>query len=166
MPYRSLFAATEKMASPLILGYIGAAMSLGMMIGALPFGRLADRIGRKNAMFIVKPFYYASVVMFILAPFPEFLILSSFLRGLGMAMGFLWTVAYMEMVPKNQRATWNSLIMLVTRISRIPSPIIGGLLYNEVFPTVPFWTQLAIDAGFCIPLYALAIPETLKKKSN
>jgi MFS family permease len=158
-PFAMVFAVEGKNADPLILGYMGVAATLSNMIFAIPIGRLADRIGRKKTLTLMRPIMYASYLLIAFAPGAYWLILAWAFVGFPWEW-IVWSAMSMEMVPEDQRGRWSGMLMLFDNVVRIPAPIIGGILYETVGPTVLFVLPVVIDLFLRIPVL-LTTHETL-----
>jgi MFS family permease len=163
LTYSPVFAVNVKGATPIILGLMGITQSLGTLLAAGPIGRLADKIGRKRAMYTIKPIWYLSTILFILAPSPEFLVFVFILRSLSMSTGLLWQTMQMELVPPSQRGRWSSIINLFRLLTTIPAPLIGSWLWTQFDPSMPFIVHTILDVGLLMPTLS-TIPETLKRE--
>ncbi|MFQ6094671.1 MAG: MFS transporter, partial [Candidatus Bathyarchaeia archaeon] len=73
MPFIMVYAAEIKQADAMILGFMGSAMTIVSMISSVPLGKLADRIGRKRTILLLRPVLYVSYLLLVWAPRPEFL---------------------------------------------------------------------------------------------
>jgi MFS family permease len=160
-PFATVFAVEGKNADALILGYMGMAATLSNMIFAIPVGRLADRIGRKKTLALMRPIMYASYLLIAFAPSAYWLILAWAFIGFPWEW-IVWSAMSMEMVPQDQRGRWSGMLMLFDNIVRIPAPIIGGILYETVGPTVLFVLPVIIDLFLRIPIL-LSTHETLER---
>jgi MFS family permease len=158
-PFATVFAVQGKNAGPLILGYMGMASTLSNMIFAIPVGRLADRIGRKKTLALMRPIMYASYLLIAFAPSAYWLILAWAFIGFPWEW-IVWSAMSMEMVPEDQRGRWSGMLMLFDNIALIPAPIIGGILYETVGPAVLFVLPVVIDLFLRIPVL-LTTHETL-----
>ncbi len=123
---------------------------------------MADRIGRKKTILLLRPTLYASYLLLIWAPSPGFLILSFALRGILWSTFNVWMTMKLEMVPMEQRGRWTGAINTFRSIVRIPAPIIGGALWAYVDPSIPFLLLVLIDAAIRMPIL-WTISETLEE---
>lgn len=162
-PFVMVFAVDIKEATPLILGYMGIAATLCNMIFSLPVGRLADRVGRKKTLYLMRPIMYASYLLIVLAPNAYWLILAWAFLGFPFEW-MIWTTMSMEMVPEIKRGRWSGILMLFRNIVRIPAPIIGGILYQKINPAIIFLLPITIDLFLRLPVL-ITTPETLKVRS-
>ncbi len=159
-PFLQVFAHEMKGANQYVLGAMGTATILARLAFGIPSGRLADRIGRKKAIYLLTPLWYASHVLLILSSSPITLILAS----------AMWTFYYinsgitgamtLEIVPVEQMGKWSGLQGLFRGMVTVPAPILGGLIWRELGPAYVFLVPLAIDICLRIPLLT-TVPETL-----
>jgi len=160
-PFAMVFAVEVKQATPFILGYMGVAATLCNMIFAIPIGRLADRIGRKKTLYLMRPIMYASYLLIAFAPNAYWLILAWAFLGFPWEW-IIWSTMSMEMVDESQRGRWSGILMLFNNLARIPAPIIGGILYQTVDPVMLFLLPVVIDLFLRLPTL-VTTPETLKR---
>ena len=163
MPFIMVYAAEIKHADAMLLGFMGSAMTIVSMLSSVPFGKMADKIGRKKTIMLLRPTLYASYLLLIWAPRPEFLILAFALRGILWSTFNVWMTMKLEMVPMDQRGRWTGAINTFRSIVRIPAPVIGGILWTYVDPSIPFLLLILIDALIRMPLL-LTIPDTLEER--
>jgi len=160
-PFAMVFAVEVKKADPLILGYMGMAATLANMIFAIPIGRLADRIGRKKTLYLMRPIMYASYLLIAFAPNAYWLILAWAFLGFPWEW-IIWSAMSMEMVDESKRGRWGGILMLFRGIVSIPAPIIGGILYQKFNPAMLFLVPIAIDLFLKLPIL-FTTPETLER---
>lgn len=156
-----IYAAEERGADPMILGAMVSASALVSIASAIPLGALADRIGRINAIMILRPLFHGSTLLLLFAPDPRLLVLAWLMRGTFQpSLGIL--AAYRnELVPESERGKWMGIRELFRGIFRIPAPLLGGILYSRVSPMAPFLFHMLVDVFIRIPLL-LTMPRTLK----
>lgn len=160
-PFAMVFAVEAKQATPFILGYMGVAATLCNMIFAVPVGRLADKIGRKKTLYMMRPIMYMSYLLIAFAPNAYWLILAWAFLGFPWEW-IIWSTMSMEMVDESKRGRWSGILMLSRGIVSIPAPIIGGILYQTVDPTALFLLPVVIDLSLRLPTL-ITTPETLKR---
>jgi len=160
-PFAMVFAVEVKQATPFILGYMGMASTLCNMIFAIPIGRLADKIGRKKTLYLMRPIMYASYVLIAFAPNAYWLILAWAFLGFPWEW-IIWSTMSMEMVDESKRGRWSGMLLLFNNLARIPAPIIGGIIYQRVDPVTLFLLPVAIDLFLRLPTL-ITTPETLKR---
>ena len=160
-PFAMVFAVEVKQATPFVLGYMGVAATLCNMIFAVPIGRLADKIGRKKTLYLMRPIMYASYILIAFAPNAYWLILAWAFLGFPWEW-IIWSAMSMEMVEESKRGRWSGILMLFNNLVRIPAPMIGGILYQTVDPAMLFLLPVAIDLFLRLPTL-FTTPETLKR---
>lgn len=135
--------------TPSSVGLLGISSTLGVVVGLIPAGRIADRFGRKTVllwgMAIFSIFTVASVLAYGL---PSLFVLR-FLAGLG--EGAVFPIPYLmfsEFVNANKRTTANGWAELVLTAG-YTLPSLTGLWAITTFPLALAWK---------VPLYIGAIP--------
>jgi MFS family permease len=159
-PFLQVFAHEIKGADQYVLGAMATATIVARLLFGIPFGRLADRIGRKKVIYLLTPLWYASHLLLILSASPVTLVLA----------GALWTFYFinsgitgamaLELVPVEEMGKWSGLRGLFQGLVTIPAPLLGGLIWRAVGPQVVFIIPLAIDLFLRLPLL-MSVPETL-----
>lgn len=163
MPYQMIYAVTIKEADEFILGYMGTASNLATIAISPIIGKMADRYGRVKTLLLFRPFFYISMMIFLMTPSPLFLVIAWALRGIFYASASVFQTIVMELVPKEYRGRWLGIKNLITILGRSPAPIIGGFLYYNYFPELPFIMAVLVDLLIRAPLIS-SIPETLNRK--
>lgn len=163
VPFEMIFAVRVKGADEFVLGAMGAALNIGAVIASPLAGRLADRIGRVKTLLLLRPLYYASVALLVLAPGPQYLVLAWFLRGVFSSGSSAFRTLALELVPHYYRGRWAATRNLLSMTLRSPAPLIGGLLYTVVSPAAPFAVAIAVDALLRVPLLYMT-PETRDRR--
>ena len=157
-----VYAAEVKGASALTLGLMGSAQNLAYTVSSIPLGKLADTIGRKKTIALLRPLLYSSILLLVFAPNETFLILASALRGLTWGAMGAWSSLRMELVESEWRGRWSGVIGLLRGLARTPASLVGGLLWTSISPSAPFLMLIMIDATVRLPLI-LTMPETLRQ---
>ncbi len=163
-PFTFLYAVEVKGADALTLGVMTTVSTLVSILVAVPINMVADQRGRKAAIYLIRPFLYFWWVLLVVAPNPMWLIVAWVFRGVGMASS-AWETLGMELVPSGQRGRWLGITNTLSSLFRIPAPIIGGILYRGVNPSLIFIIPLFLDMCIRIPLLALKVPETIREKA-
>jgi MFS family permease len=160
-PFTFVYAAEVKGADPITLGFMTTTSIILSIILAVPINRLADTRGRKFSFLITRPALWVWFTILVLAPHQNWLILAWFFRGIGFSSSAYQTLS-MELVHEDHRGRWLGITNTFSSLVRIPAPIIGGLIYSNINPSLVFISSLIIDMVFRSPLIALGIPETLR----
>ncbi len=171
MPFVSLWMVNVKGADPYVLGVVGAASAMMSSLLQVPAGRLADRVGRKRAYYVLRPLSYIGTFLLILAPRPEYLILVGLLGtvGTGGALGggaggvsfTPFITMHWEMVPGEKRGRWYSMEGLIG-ISAIPAAILGGILWQYGLMIEVLLLPILLETLIVIPIMT-TVPDTLNR---
>lgn len=132
------------------VGQINSMFFIGMFIGGLSGGFIADRIGRKKTIMTSLMVFSACSVANGLAPsFIPFLI-SRFLTGIGVASLAIVSVPYLvEMLPGESRGKWIGICM---GLGYVGLPVLG-VFCKLVLPLGPDawrWVYLSGGLGFLV----------------
>jgi MFS family permease len=162
--YIPLYAAQVKNADAFTLGGMATAALVVPLILSIPSGKLADRFGRKNVVYLCLPLYCMSLVILALAPAGAswMLILAGVFQGfymLGMVTG---NAMRAEIVPISLLGSWGGLLGLFGGIVGIIVPISAGLIWNAISPLSVL--ILLVAATIVAGAVLTTMPETLKMK--
>ncbi|MEM2904953.1 MAG: MFS transporter [Candidatus Bathyarchaeia archaeon] len=160
MPFTPLWMVKVKGADPYILGVMGTVQTLISTLLQMPVGKLADRMGRKRAFYLLEPFNYLSTILLILAPEPQYLIPVGLLAGIGGVSFIPFITMYWEMVPAEKRGRWFGVSGIFSILS-VPASILGGYLWERGYMIVVLLLPILMGAFLAIPILA-TIPETLR----
>jgi MFS family permease len=128
-------------------------------------GRLADRYGRKKLLFTVAPLTYAANLFLVFAPVDHKLTGLSLLLY-GVFFGFnsinmiLASSMTAEIMPAALMGRWIGIVSLIRALLSIPTPLIGGLIWEYIGPEYVFFAAIGVDLLIRLPLLA-SIRETL-----
>jgi putative MFS transporter len=136
--------------SPVQVGLLVASSVIGLTIGMIPAGFLADRFGRKRVL-IGGMLWFASLTLAsALAPdFRTLLLLRGF-SGLGMAPAFIVPYALVsEMVSSRTRAAFAGVLEATLGIGYVAVPILGLVVLPRFAPEIA-WRIFLLIAGLPI----------------
>lgn len=144
------------------LGPVFSAALFGAMIGALSFGMLADRFGRKRILILSAAGFGLFTILTALADSYNTLLAYRFLAGLGLGGAVPCFVALAsEYAPKSQRAMMASLMFAGFPLGGM----IGGFLNSYIIQQVG-WHAIFYVGGGAALIVALALaawlPESLR----
>ena len=158
-PFVPLWMVEVKGATPYILGLMGTTSMIFSVFMPIFVGRLADKIGRKKAYYMLRPITHLSTIVLILAPKPEYLILVGVLSGIGQASFIPRITMHWEIVPEEKRGRWYGIEGLLNA-SSFPVSILGGILWQQGFMIEVLLLPILLEALIAIPILN-TIPDTL-----
>lgn len=130
-------------------GALGSCALVGMMLGALFFGSLSDRIGRRKTIMICVTLFSGVTALNGMAQSPEAFALCRFIAGLGIGGVMPNVVALMnEYAPKKSRSTLVALMFSGYSLGGMLSAGLGMVL-------IPQWGWQAVFYVALIPLLVL-----------
>jgi len=169
-----LWMVNVKGADPYILGLTTVAGMIVSVILQIPVGRLSDKIGRKKAYLLLRPFSWVAELLLIWAPSPEWFILVGFLggnvsgggEGIGIGgISFIPNITMQwEMVPEKKRGRWHGILQLFG-ILTFPASILGGILWQQGLMIAVLLLPIVTEVLVATPIL-LTIPETLGRTNS
>ncbi|MDV2455947.1 MFS transporter [Acinetobacter towneri] len=146
-------------------GLLASTALFGMMFGAMTFGTLSDKLGRKKTIMICVAIFSGFTFLGAFASNPvEFGILR-FLAGLGIGGVMPNVVALMtEYAPKRIRSTLVALMFSGYAIGGMTSALLGAWLVPEFGWKIMFY--IAIIPLVTLPLIWKFLPESLMYLTN
>jgi MFS transporter, putative metabolite transport protein len=125
-----LFITPELSLSPAEVGWVGSVAFVGMIGGALVFGRLTDRIGRNTSFVLVLVLFVIGSAISALSQDAWMLILGRFIVGLGIGADLpVSTTLIAEAVPAKNRGRSVGLMQGFWFAGATVSGIVGIVLY-------------------------------------
>jgi MFS family permease len=110
-----------------------------------PFGRLADRVGRKNVLFISYGFWMGICLVFIFLQTYWAILFTFILYGLHRAaIEPVQRTLVSEIAPVQYRASSLGAFQLVIGLFALPASLTAGLLWDTVGPMIPFMLSLVL----------------------
>lgn len=146
--------------SPAQVGAIGGYALMGMFVGAISVGALADRFGRRRMFLTCLSLYSAAMLLVALAPNPAVLGITRFIAGLG--FGGIAPVAIalvVEVARSGQRNRLNAIMLAGFPVGGVLAAVTTLLLLESVGFRV-LWGFGAIALVTVVPLAWKYIPET------
>lgn len=142
------------------------ASLIGLGLGQLFFGPLSDRMGRKRPLLLSLLLFIVSSVLCASTQDIHWLIFWRFVQGIAGAGGSVLSRAIARDKYQGTLLTqFFALLMTITGIAPIVSPILGGYITSLLHWRALFWTMAVI--GVVLVLCAtLLLKETLQEKSS
>jgi putative MFS transporter len=145
---------------PAQISQLAVASTIGIVIGVIPSGIMADRIGRKRMLMLGMGWSTMFTLFCALAPNVGWLVTLRFLAGLGMGAMFPLPYAMMsEFVPSQTRGAFTGIMDSLLSAGYFISPLLGAL----IIPNMPLdsgWRTLFVLGGLPV-LYVLVIAKLL-----
>ena len=124
--------AAQFNANAITLGWITSAYIVSAALFIVPFGRLADILGRKKIFVLGVLIFTVASLASALAPAAGFLIAARFVQGIGGAMLFDTSVAMVTQVYGSGERGWALGITIATVYAGLSAgPFLGGILTDH-----------------------------------
>ncbi|MGU7782028.1 MFS transporter [Burkholderia sp. PU8-34] len=148
--------------SPAVLGTLFGSGLVGLMAGALCFGPLADRIGRRKTLIATVAFFGVASLLTAYAPNIELLIALRFVTGLGLGGAMPNAIALTsEYCPERKK----SFLTTVMFCGFTLGSGLGGIVAAELIPTHG-WRSVLLVGGvlplMLVPVMLAALPESVR----
>ncbi len=147
---------------PAILGVLFGAGLIGLMVGALLFGPLADRIGRRKTLIGTVAFFGVASLLTAQAPNIAFLIALRFVTGLGLGGAMPNAIAMTsEYCPERKK----SFLTTVMFCGFTLGSGLGGVAAAQLLPSHG-WRSILILGGVLplalVPVMLMLLPESVR----
>ncbi len=151
---------TDLGVSPALVQQSLSLFFVGLAIGQLIYGPLADRYGRRAPLTVGVILYAAASLACALAPSIEWLLASRLVQGFGAAAGPVIARAIVRDIYSGRRAARVlSFVILVMTIAPLIAPVLGGWLSSGLGWRATFWALTLFAIG-CLLMLLMALPET------
>jgi predicted MFS family arabinose efflux permease len=164
--FLTVYAFEVKLATISTLALMGSVSTIAVILFTIPFGRLADRIGRKPVLYLglIPTAIWILILVYSPVGVPEWLILASVIEGIVSATFPLWSTITMELVPEHLRGNYMGIENMVRGISFALAAVFGGFLWETFGPSQTLMTALAFETAAIV--LAIPLPETLGKEGT
>jgi len=135
-------------------GLIGTIVSIISTALTIPGGILSDRIGRKPCIIVSKTLGPISTIGFILSNNFWQLTLTRSIGGVAQGFGGtvwgpmggpVWQALVADCTPPEERGRMMGLMGSIAGLASTPASWVGGYLYDNVSPALPFQVSFALD---------------------
>ncbi len=137
------------------VGLLAASATVGIVIGVVPSGFLADRFGRKRLMVLPLLWYSTLTMLTGWASTWQEVVMLRFVAGIG--LGALFPLPYTlltELSPEEMRGRVVGVLDAFLSVGYFAAPLIGGIIGGSALGTG--WRTLFFLGGVGIP-YAIAL---------
>lgn len=142
--------------TPSEIGLLAASSALGIVIGMIPAGRLADRFGRKPLLIAGTLWFAGGTAVAAFSPNFPFLLIVRGLSGLGMAATFIMPYSIIsEFVSERSRTAFSGILETALGLGYLLPPILGLIIVPLVSPDIA-WRVFFLAAAVPI-LYVWVI---------
>ena len=147
--------------APAQMRYFLSASLFGVMFGAIFFGFLGDRLGRKTALVAAAAFFGVATLGCALAPDLAWLTIFRFIAGIGIGGVLPNSIALAaEMAPQGAQATFITLMFIGTPAgSLLAGPVAAWLVPHYGWPVI-FWIGGLLPL-LVAALLAFVLPESI-----
>lgn len=158
--YFVVYAVEELLIDEAIWPYILTALPITMIILSIPIGKIVDKMNRKLPILAAYIIFGASMWLFVYGDLLK-LFVSLMLVGVGQVMmNSAFSALQADLTPKEQRGKVNGFTNFANFILMALGSITGGILYEHVFPQLPFFLTIAlIVPSFILTLTMVHEPE-------
>lgn len=146
------------------IGTIGSAFFVGMLIGALIGGRLADRFGRRTVLVWATVVYSLASLMSAALPEYSWMLLSRIITGIGVQAATSILLVYIaEMFPARSRGRF---VAVATIAFTVTAPVLGALALFLLPNSAPgTWRYLFLFGAIGLiiaPAIRFLLPESVR----
>lgn len=147
--------------TPVQAGWLASSALFGMMIGAMAFGMLSDKLGRKKTILLCVVLFSGFTFLGSFADSPTTFALLRFMAGLGIG-GVMPNVVALtsEYAPKRMRSTLVAVMFSGYAIGGMASALLGSVLVPMYGWKIMF--QIAVIPLLLLPVLWMLLPESLQ----
>lgn len=135
-----------------VYGALMAGMSAVTVLAMVPAGMLADKYGERWGIGLGGGLMAVALAVMVLMPVRLGFVIAFGVFGIAGALASpAFSSLLSKAVPKGSLGITYGIFWSALGVVAIPMPYIGGLLYDNVGPQVPFWVAVAVTAA-TVPL--------------
>lgn len=129
--------------------WVGSLLALGAILGAVPSGPMADRIGRKRSLLLLAAPFLLSWTIIILGTKLWLIIVARFVVGIGVGAACVLIPTYVsEIAETSARGTLGAMFQLFLTVGILFSFVLGAVLSYTTFALVCALVEVAFLATF------------------
>ena len=141
---------------PLIGQYVFFSWLVGILVGAVLGGRLADRFGRRRLFVLTLLWYAGFTVLTGLSPTIWFVIVLRFLTGIGVGAEYpIVNAAIIELIPARHRGKTGAAVMNFWPVGALAGALLSYLLLHTAGLTDATSWRAGFAAGGILALFVL-----------
>jgi MFS transporter, DHA1 family, solute carrier family 18 (vesicular amine transporter), member 1/2 len=153
-------------ASEAELGIALGAYALPILFVSLPFGRLADRLGRRPLLLGGLLMTVVGSIVIAEAPSLPLLVLGRSIQGVGSAASWIAALALVsELAPPDRKGEAIGYALAANSVGAIAGPALGGILGDAAGFAFPFFLVAGIGAGIAVAGW-LALPHEGRREGT
>jgi len=131
--------------TPLMIGLYSAVMTATMALSQVPVGRLADRFGYRNCLFLSQVMASLTLGMMVYSKTFEWVLAANLVLGLATAFWVPSEQAWIaENVDPTERAQSLGSYSTFRGLAGLPAPIVGGILFDAYGFNVPIALNIVL----------------------
>ncbi len=131
--------------TPLMIGLYSAAMTAAMALSQVPVGRLADRFGYRNCLFLSQVIASLTLGMMVYSKTLEWVLAANLVLGLATAF---WVPSEQAWIAENvnpaERAQSLGNYSTFRGLAGLPAPILGGFLFDAYGFDIPIALNIVL----------------------
>ena len=136
------------------VGMIQTVRYIGLWLGAVPAGKLTDKIGGWAMIAIHIVLTSPTTILHVLMSSYEMALVNSFVYGMvGAFDGPARPVVYSKMVGEENMGIATGITDTFIMLGRMGGPIVAGVIWSSMGNTMPFWISGIINMFSLIPLF-------------
>jgi len=147
-------------------GYVVIVLFVSMIVLSFPIGRLIDKIGRKIPLVVGGLLMVPATLLFVYGNYST-LFVTVILWGLGQLLGLsAYQALFADLVPQSERGKVTGSMNFFSNIFMAAGGMIGGLLYDNVSPQLPFLLMpILIVPSAIITIYRVHEPKPEEREA-
>lgn len=151
IPFTQPFAAGRG-AREFVLGAMVTGFALTPLVFGIPFGRLADRIGRKKVIYIVSPLFWLSCALLFIARSDAVFILAGVLQGAYFISSVVTGALQFELVEPAYIGRWLGAVSFFQMLVQAALVLVSGFVWDSLGPQYVFLIAIGLDMFVKMPL--------------